>query len=154
MSGIIEYTADRYWKWPVVFLLFISLPSCVTTPTPKKQINYGGYHDTRSCSNLAEQTIRYRLKDPDSAQFRHGTCGKGSAGGFLSAKEYGYLQTGQVNAKNSCGAFTGFVPYRALIRNSRVLYYCIADNKYGLCTMAKPSPSLTLKPRILADFRL
>lgn len=53
---------------------------------------------------MVQADIRMQLKDPDSAKF----------GGMAAARQRNNTVTvcGWVNAKNSFGGFTGFLPYR------------------------------------------
>ena len=124
-----------------VLLSLLFLSACVTTqPTKPVHPNSFGYQQSSDdCIKKTEKVIRLHLKDPTSAIFQHKPCYKGyMGGGLFSPKEYGYLQTGLVNAKNSYGGYTGFYKYNTLIRNDKVVYYCIADNELGLCTALKP----------------
>ena len=125
-----------YKVLPILFLL----SSCVTTqPKPVHPSSYGFHYSADECIKMAEEIITFQLKDPTSAIFRHNTCGKGyMGGGLFSPKELGYYQSGFVNAKNSYGGYTGFYKYNVLIRSGKIIYYCVAQNEYGICIPKKP----------------
>ena len=121
----------------VVALATSILSGCVSGPTQQQLTNadYGRDIEASECVRIAEQTISNGLKDPSSAIFRHSPCFKGYAGSVPlmgMGVAFGWLQTGQVNAKNSYGGYVGFRKYHALIKNGQVIRYCISD-KDGLC---------------------
>lgn len=60
------------------------------------------YNLTKSDMAEIEQSVRRKLKDPESARFRAFTARK---------TEYGAIVCGFVNAKNSYGGYTGFAPF-------------------------------------------
>ena len=47
--------------------------------------------------------------------------------------EFGYLQTGSVNSKDSSGAYTGFTRYNVLIKNGLAVRYCLVTRGEGPC---------------------
>jgi hypothetical protein len=56
---------------------------------------------------IAHKAIVHDLKDPSSAQFRDETVRSQT----LTDGSTGYIICGEMNAKNSYGAYVGFVPY-------------------------------------------
>lgn len=121
-----------------VALAVAALSACASAPT-KEQVQAADYGDPMSpeqCTELIEAALSYGLKDPGSAQFRHPRpCAKGwmSSVPLLGFKAiFGYEQSGQINGKNSFGAYVGFRDYVALVRNGRVVRYCI-DDADGIC---------------------
>lgn len=123
------------------FIAFaILLAGCETVPVSPEQervADYGASMTETQCTEIAEAFIRKTLKDPMSAQFIRATpCIKGymKQSYFKGGKiNFGYLQRGQVNAKNSYGGYVGFRPYNAIIKNGVVLDYCIVEPQYGIC---------------------
>lgn len=107
---------------------------CVSTLSTDDLANadYGSNLDYMDCKSIAESIVASNLKDPSSAQFRNSRCFKGYVRGILTGTQFGWLQTGEVNGKNSFGGYVGFTSYQVLIRNGRVVTYCITD-KNGLC---------------------
>ncbi len=116
--------------------IFIS--GCASTPSADEvsQANYGRDMQPEECIALTERVIGNSLKDPSSAQFRHGgSCVKGFFNNVpvLGLKAaFGWLQVGEVNGKNSYGGYVGFRPYQVLVKDGVVIRYCIADND-GFC---------------------
>lgn len=113
------------------------LSGCSSAPTQQQLTNadYGRDTEASECVRITEQTISNGLKDPSSAMFRHSQCVKGywsSVPIMGMGVAFGWLQAGQVNAKNSYGGYVGFRQYQALIKNGQVIRYCIYD-KDGLC---------------------
>ncbi|WP_145980698.1 hypothetical protein [Magnetospirillum sp. ME-1] len=77
-----------------------------------------------------EDSLRGKLKDPESARFKHYFVGETGVENVFSA-------CGEVNAKNSYGGYVGSVPYSSEIHiesnNGKKSYYAtatIADLKY------------------------
>lgn len=116
------------------------LAACASMPTPEEVTvaDYGQAMSPSDCTAAAEATISYTLKDPSSAQYRHGpACVKGYWGSVPllgMPVAYGWLQTGEVNAKNSYGGYVGFRAYQALIRDGRVVRYCV-NSANGNCVV-------------------
>ena len=123
-------------KWPIL----VSLPflaACASGPTQEQlsNANYGRDIPTAECVSVAERVIADSLKDPSSAQFRHSQCFRGywgSAPILGMGIEFGWVQKGEVNGKNSYGGYVGFRPYQALIRDGAVIRYCVSDED-GVC---------------------
>jgi hypothetical protein len=118
----------------------ILLVGCETVPVSPEQLlaaDYGAPMSAKQCTDTTEGLIRSTLKDPMSAQFLHTTpCYKGyMKQGYLKGGKinFGYLQIGQVNAKNSYGGYVGFRAYNAVIKNGAVVDYCIVEPQYGIC---------------------
>lgn len=133
----------RSSKILVAALIMALAGGCASAPS-QQQISgadYGGFMSAEQCISLVEQTLRYKLKDPGSAQFIHGapcTTGFSNNVPLLGMKAaFGYRQSGQVNGKNAFGGYVGFRKYEALLRDGRVVRYCIADDD-GLCLATTP----------------
>jgi hypothetical protein len=112
----------------LVSVLFISACALPATKGQLASADYGVAMTQADCKRVAEQSIRYSLKDPDSAQFRHGNCRKGyevNPLAPLSSHTFGYLQEGTVNARNSLGGYTGHQKYKVLMRNEQAVGLCI-----------------------------
>lgn len=110
---------------------------CASLPTPEElsTADYGNDMTPEQCTAAVERTLSGTLKDPSSAQFRHSPCIHGAMNsvpimGLPVA--YGWLQQGQLNAKNSYGGYVGFRQYIAIIRNGAVIRYCLAMEN-GTC---------------------
>ncbi len=122
----------------LILPITIFLTGCASAPTQDQisRANYG--HDMRpeECIALAEKTIANSLKDPNSAQFRHGAaCYKGywdSIPVLGMNAVFGWIQVGAVNGKNSYGGYSGFQQYQVLMNNGIAVRFCISD-KDGLC---------------------
>lgn len=68
------------------------------------------YKLTKSDTAEIERSVRRELKDPESARFK----------GFLATKTKGGATVcGFVNAKNSYGGYTGFVPFSGYLIKAR-----------------------------------
>lgn len=111
--------------------------ACASGPTQQQVENadYGREITPSECIQIAEQVISGGLKDPHSAQFSHSPCFKGYWGAMPvmgMGVEFGWIQEGQVNGKNSFGGYVGFRSYQVLIKNGNVVRYCISD-KDGFC---------------------
>lgn len=120
----------------------ISLSGCVSGPTQTQmtKANYGPDMSPEQCVAIAERVISSKLKDPNSAEFKHSPCYKG----YMEAVpirgmnvEFGWIQRGEVNAKNSYGGYVGPRRYMVLINEGFVLRYCIDDAR-GACAPTKP----------------
>lgn len=85
-----------------------------------------------------ETTVRDKMKDPASAQFKHFRAYKDEDGSLI--------ECGMVNGKNSYGGYTGFASYRAVIMDQgggKYLpigaiivgeYQSLFDERYPECT--------------------
>jgi hypothetical protein len=101
----------------------ISLPKAVPMEIPRQPSLPVATPDSDPSSGiaLAEEALRARLKDPDSAKFtwpygfRYGTFRLGSK----SAE--GWITCGTVNAKNSFGGYTGSAATLTVIRDGAVI---------------------------------
>jgi hypothetical protein len=128
----------RLLKTIPTILLAATLASCASGPTPNQlsSADYGSAQSPQDCKRVAENFIKSRLKDPSSAQFTHNDCHKDwvHADPALSIPlEFGYLQSGQYNAKNSYGGYTGFSDYKMLIINGSVARYCDPEYNGAIC---------------------
>lgn len=122
-------------KWPLFVLPFLA--ACASGPTPEQfsTANYGREIPAAECVSVAERVIANSLKDPSSAQFRHAQCYQGywgSAPILGMGVQFGWIQIGEVNGKNSYGGYVGFRPYKVLIRDGEAIRYCMS-NKDGIC---------------------
>jgi len=124
-------------KFAIGIPTILLLVSCASGPT-KSQLTHADYGQETSieeCKAIAETIVSRDLKDPSSAQFSHSQCFKGYWGSVPImgiGVAFGWVQKGQVNAKNSFGGYVGFRPYQVLIKNRQVIRYCVS-NKDGLC---------------------
>lgn len=113
------------------------LTACATAPTQEAiaTADYGKDMTPAECITLAETVVSNGFNDPSSAQFRHKPCFKGAMNSvpILGMKAaFGWIQQGEVNAKNVYGGYVGFRPYNVLIKDGSVVRYCVTD-KDGLC---------------------
>lgn len=125
----------------LIAVAVLVLSGCASAPSKQEIANadYGAPMSPAQCQLIAEEAIRNQLKDPDSAEFKNETpCFKDwmSSVPILGMKAaFGYLQTGEVNGKNSYGGYVGFRPFMVLMKNGHVLRSCITDSD-GICTPA------------------
>jgi hypothetical protein len=111
---------------------------CASAPTQQQQqsADYGRPMTPSECLGIAQTAIADQLKDPSSAQFRsEAPCHKGYSNNVPllgKSAQFGYIQNGEVNGKNSFGGYVGFRPYHVLMRNGAVVASCITDAN-GLC---------------------
>lgn len=115
------------------------LAACASGPTQEQltNANYGSDITGEECVSVAERLIANSLKDPSSAQFRHSPCFKGYWGSVPilgMGVEFGWIQSGEVNGKNSYGGYVGYRPYQMLIKNGEAIRYCVTDNE-GICVV-------------------
>lgn len=108
------------------------LTGCAQGPTQSElaNANYGSEISQEDCERIAQETISARLKDSESAKFRFKTCDKGwmpSAPMFGMPVQYGYMQVGEVNGKNSFGGYVGFKEFYVLIRSGSPIRAAIDD---------------------------
>lgn len=107
----------------IIILLVLFLAGCAgPTEEDIRNADYGERPDNPE--QIAEEWVEDRLIDPQSAQYDHLEVAKGYAeytDGFEAKTEYGWLQCGEVNAKNRVGGYTGAEPYFVLIRDNEVM---------------------------------
>jgi hypothetical protein len=114
------------------------LAGCASAPTQQEisHADYGQPMTQQQCLSISEAAIANQLKDPSSAQFRDEVpCHTGwvSSVPLLGMKAaFGYVQSGEVNGKNSFGGYVGFRPYLVLMKNGYVVRSCITDQN-GIC---------------------
>lgn len=114
------------------------LGGCASAPTQLQiaAADYGRPMSQSECLGLAEQAVANQLKDPGSAEFRNEIpCHTGYSNNVPllgRSAQFGYIQDGEVNGKNSFGGYVGFRPYHVLMRNGAVVVSCITDAN-GLC---------------------
>jgi len=104
----------------------LSLSACASAPTAQEIANadYGRAMTQEECESTVKATIGTYLKDPTSAQYQFGTCGKGWAPSVPVAslpKQFGYRLSASINAKNSFGGYTGYKPYDFLMKDGVML---------------------------------
>ena len=126
-------------KFISVSLFSISILGCDGSPNIQQEMeaDYGIDLTGEECNIAFELFMDERLKDPDSVKYRHSekSCEKGY---FKSSPilglgiAYGWFMEGQINAKNSYGGYGGYKKYKALVKNGKVIRYCIGDNN-GNC---------------------
>ena len=95
--------------------------------------DYGIFQAPEQCKKITESKIKSILKDPLTAIFNHDSCSKGYMALTGLPVEFGYLQTGSVNSKDSSGAYTGFTRYNVLIKNGLAVRYCLVTRGEGPC---------------------
>lgn len=123
---------SRAGLWPLLLLA-----GCASAPTAEQlaKADYGRNMAAGECVAIAEQVVGARLRDPNSAQYRHSPCSQGywtSVPLRGMGVAFGWFQEGQFNAKNAFGGYVGFRPYQVLIRDGAVVRYCISDDS-GIC---------------------
>jgi len=117
---------------------------CASAPTEEEIANadYGEPVSYQDCAKVAKQFIANKMKDPDSARFADFQCYRGWRGNVPMAgvqATYGYVFTGNVNAKNSFGGYTGYSQFGGVVRDEgfgpRVRRYCVVSNtdEYTIC---------------------
>lgn len=108
----------------------LCVAACVGQPnrTSLSNADYGIYMSQEECKRIAEAAILELLKDPQSARFSEGICLLGySRSPSGNSLVFGYLQEGQVNAKNSFGGYAGKTKYQVFMRNGGILGKCIKN---------------------------
>ena len=121
---------------PLLLVAFL-LSGCASAPTAEQLANadYGSSQSPEDCISVAEAVITSSLKDPTSALFTHNTCKTGywpSVPIMGMPVQFGYLQGGTVNGKNSYGGYVGARNYSVLVKNGYAVRWCIADTD-GIC---------------------
>lgn len=100
---------------------------------PEPPVEYGPPPNWERFKELAEQAVRMRLVDPDSAKF---SWMWGYQQGFykpmLAKRVHGYTSCALVNARNRMGGYTGDTYFVVVIDDDMVRYVEIAQNQYGL----------------------
>ena len=112
------------------------ISGCSNIPTEEELANgdYGSVQLPDVCVSIAEAKIKRHLKDPGSAIFSHEKCVRTYQGNaIILPLQFGYLQRGFVNARNSYGGYVGDRRYEVLINNGRVIRWCMASSTPELC---------------------
>ena len=112
------------------------ISGCSNIPTEEELTNgdYGSVQSPDVCVSIAEAKIKRHLKDPGSAIFSHEKCVRTYQGNaIILPLQFGYLQRGFVNARNSYGGYVGDRRYKVLINNGRVIRWCMASSNPDLC---------------------
>lgn len=114
-----------------IFGIISIVSGCATGPTKEELANadFGKNLNEKECQVIAQDFISKKLKDPDSAKFAFANkCEKG----FTSSVPilglpiaYGWMQKGEVNAKNSFGGYTGFSKFMVLMKDGKPVRYCM-----------------------------
>lgn len=108
-----------------VCLGLVGVSGCAMTPTAEQLANadYGVPIPKEDAVAKAEQWVRGVLKDPDSARFEWNQFEKGWARNGLAyggGYTFGYLLTGNVNARNSFGGYVGARKYQFIFRDGEI----------------------------------
>jgi hypothetical protein len=117
----------------LIYLFFLN--GCVAGLDVEEvaKADYGSFQTPEQCRKITENKIKSKLKDPLTAKFNHDSCSKGYMALTGLPVEFGYLQTGSVNSKDSSGAYTGFTRYNVLIKNGLAVRYCLVTRGEGPC---------------------
>lgn len=124
------------WKSKITLAALVPalaiMVGCAQAPTQTAlaNANYGPDVTQEDCERIAQEAIGARMKDAGAAQYRFGTCEKGwmpSVPMFSMPIQYGYVQRGEVNGKNSFGGYVGFRPFYVLIRSDNAIRAAIDD---------------------------
>lgn len=113
---------------PMIVALLM-MCGCATVPQAeiKAQADAQGYGPPPAAGweDVVKTFMEYRLKDPDSAQYKFGQPQQGwitkppVKGGGLDIA--GWHVTIAVNARNGFGGYTGFKPYQFMLRDGRIV---------------------------------
>lgn len=139
-------------------LLLSSGAEAASKPLPMDKIDFGPEPDWSRFHAIAEEGIKARLVDPDSAKFTWPWAPQ--KGGFKPILEpwvYGYYTCGTVNSRNRMGGYNGSRTFIVAVKYDRVIYVDFGgDNGFGLvddtCKKAlqqgvfAPAPSLSAGP--------
>lgn len=109
---------------------------------PEPPVEYGPPPSWDRFQELAEQAVRARLVDPDSAKFNWlWGYQQGYFKPMLAKRVHGYYSCGLINARNRMGGYTGNTYFLVVIDHDAVLYAEIAQNAFSIlgeqCTKAK-----------------
>lgn len=134
-------------RYCLVIVSLLLLSNCASKPTMEElsKADYGKFVDSPKCLEIAKTFISIKMKDPSSVQYNNVYCTQGWQGKvpILGVPNtYGYRFTGNINAKNSYGGYTGFLPFSGIVRDDgfgpKVIRYCITTNsaRYGRTCLA------------------
>lgn len=109
----------------VPFLTFtlLAIGGCAGGPPTKEELAKADYGTPISQENAQAQALEFLkrvLKDPDSAKIDWSPVSPGwwreapAHGGSL---KFGYILNGNINGKNSYGAYIGYKPYKFMFFN-------------------------------------
>jgi hypothetical protein len=93
-------------------------------PAPSKP-----YSLTASDIKTIEGSVAYRMKDPSSTQFRNVVAVQKADGSVAVC--------GEVNSKNSFGAYNGFSPFSGYLKNGRLEGTSVAYDQSSANLIAK-----------------
>jgi len=121
---------------------FASADPALARKAPESPIEYGPPPTIERFQELAEQAVRARLVDPDSAKFSWlWGFNQGYYKPLLLKRVHGYYGCGLVNARNRMGGYTGNTYFIVVIDHDMVLFAELAQNTYSLigehCVKAK-----------------
>lgn len=122
---------------------FVLLVACAAAPTNEQRANanFGTPMSQGDCERLIKSAIELTLKDPSSAQYRAISQCRRAIDLIIvrGGNEYvaAYRIDVQVNARNSFGAYVGFTPYAAVMRNGEILQLVS-----GKCSYSHFRPSI------------
>ena len=119
---------------------FAGLAACATTPAPTQAeieaYDYGPRPTNEVFWSMAEQEVRERLRDPESARFKRGNAiRRGYWPQFFGEPIWGYYACGQVNSKNGFGGYVGDTYYLYVWMRGQTRYIQIDDADGGIVGM-------------------
>ena len=114
--------------------LLVSACSQMATDPTAGGDEYGVPQSAQECIAAVENKLVFAVRNPSDLRWRHGgACYRGSWPPIEGQPTlYGYLQDGEFETVESLRDYAGFKRYKALIRNGRVIRYCIMDDG-GAC---------------------
>ena len=127
----------------LMLLLTIFLVGCQVAPTREElmRADYGDRVLYTECEEFVNKYISSTLFDPYSAKFDSFKCRSGWArSGLLAGNKimYGYVYSGNVNAKNKFGGYVGAQKFCGILRrnggNIKVMAHKIGNN---LCSNSR-----------------
>lgn len=121
----------------LTLLLFFATGCTPQPPTPQQieAADYGNNMEQNQAETLIKKWMQFRLKDAASAQYNFAQLQKGyfqagiARGGSVS---YGYTIDVSINAKNSYGGYTGYQPYKFLLKNGEIISAVKMDPQYNV----------------------
>jgi len=115
----------------------IPLAALIASPAeakkaPEPPYQYGPAPDWARYKELAEEAIRAKLLDPESARFEWPSGYK--ADGFktsIAPKKRGYVSCGHVNARNGFGGYVGRRQFAVIIDNDAVIDAVVEQSEWS-----------------------
>lgn len=108
-------------QFQVPIIVCLVLTACATGPTSEEIASADYGPKPENPQSVAEEWIKERLIDPESARFDHLPLRQGYSRLMGAGTEFGWVQCGTVNAKNRMGGYTGRQQYFVTIRNGVVV---------------------------------